>query len=71
MYVAKQDSTAELRPVTLGQRQGDQIVVDGSVAPGERVVVAGQLGITPGGKVIVEQAATPRQPQGAPKEGKS
>ena len=29
VYVVKGDSTAEQRPVTLGQRQGDLVVVDG------------------------------------------
>ena len=59
MYVVKQDSTAEQRPVTLGQRQGDLIVVEDGVAAGESVVTTGQLGVTPGGKVHIEQPATP------------
>lgn len=58
VYVVKQDSTAEQRPVTLGQRQGDLIVVENGVAAGERVVTAGQLGVTPGGKVRIDQPAT-------------
>ena len=55
VYVVKQDSTAEQRPVTLGQRQGDLVVVETGVRPGERVVTNGQLGVTPGGKVVVER----------------
>src|SRR5438874_8952696 len=55
VYVVKQDSTAEQRPVSLGQRQGDLIVVEKGVEPGERVVTNGQIGVTPGGKVRVEQ----------------
>ena len=31
VYVVKQDSTAEQRPVTLGQRQGDLVVVESGV----------------------------------------
>ena len=58
VYVVKQDSTAEQRPVTLGQRQGDLIVVESGVQAGETVVSAGQLGVTPGGKVRVEQPAS-------------
>jgi multidrug efflux system membrane fusion protein len=58
VYVVKQDATAEQRTVTLGQRQGDLIVVDSGVQPGEMVVTAGQLGVTPGGKVRVEQPAS-------------
>jgi len=56
VYVVKEDSTAQQRPVTLGQRQGDLIVVESGVNGGERVVTAGQLGVTPGGKVRIEQA---------------
>jgi multidrug efflux system membrane fusion protein len=56
VYVVKQDSTAEQRQVTLGQRQGDLIVVEKGVEPGERVVTIGQIGVTPGGKVRVEEA---------------
>jgi multidrug efflux system membrane fusion protein len=55
VYVVKQDSTAEQRPVSLGQRQGDLIVVEKGVEAGEQVVTIGQLGVTPGGKVIIEQ----------------
>lgn len=55
VYVVKQDSTAEQRPVTLGQRQGDLIVVEKGVEAGERVVTTGQIGVTPGGKVAIEQ----------------
>jgi multidrug efflux system membrane fusion protein len=55
VYVVKQDSTAEQRAVTLGQRQGDLIVVEQGVQSGESVVTTGQLGVTPGGKVVIEQ----------------
>ena len=55
VYVVKADSTAEQRNVSLGQRQGDLIVVEKGVAAGEQVVTNGQLGVTPGGKVLVEQ----------------
>lgn len=59
VYVVKNDFTAELRPVTLGQRQGDLVVVDKGINPGERVVVNGQLGVTPGGKVRIAQPSAP------------
>ncbi|MFN2513195.1 MAG: efflux RND transporter periplasmic adaptor subunit, partial [Pyrinomonadaceae bacterium] len=38
VYVVKPDSTAEQRTVTLGQRQGELIVVEQGVAAGENVV---------------------------------
>ena len=53
VYVVKEDSTAELRPVKLGQRQGEMVVVEQGLQPGERVVMNGQLGVMPGGKVRV------------------
>ena len=59
VYVVKPDSTAEQRPVTLGQRQGDLIVVESGITSGEKIVTAGQLGVTPNGKVRVEQPAAP------------
>lgn len=55
VYVVKEDSTAEPRPVKLGQRQGDLIVVEQGLKPGERVIMNGQLAVTPGGKVRVDQ----------------
>jgi multidrug efflux system membrane fusion protein len=63
VYVVKQDSTAELRPVTTGQRQDDLIVIEKGLKPGERVVTSGQLGVTPDGKV---QIAQPERPQDSP-----
>jgi multidrug efflux system membrane fusion protein len=58
VYVVKQDSTAEQRPVTLGQRQGDLIVVESGISAGERVVTVGQLGVTPNGKVHIQEKPT-------------
>ena len=54
VYVVKPDLTAELRPVALGQRQGDRVVVREGLQAGERVVTAGHLGVIPGGKVRIE-----------------
>jgi len=54
VYVVKDDSTAEQRTITPGQRQGDLIVISQGVRPGERIVVNGQLGVTPGGKVRID-----------------
>jgi multidrug efflux system membrane fusion protein len=59
VYVVKQDSTAELRPVKIGQQQGDLVVIKEGVNPGEQVVTNGQLGVTPGGKVRINQPAAP------------
>jgi multidrug efflux system membrane fusion protein len=58
VYVVKADDTAEFRPVTLGQRQGDQVVVTRGVSANERVVFAGQMLVRPGGKVRVDGASS-------------
>jgi len=65
VYVVKPDDTAELRVVTLGQRQGDDIVVTGGLSADERIVVAGQMTVRPGGKVRVAAASAdaPVKPQ--------
>ena len=56
VYVVKEDSSAELRPVKLGQRQGNLVVVEQGIQPGEHVVINGQIGVMPGGKVRVVTA---------------
>ncbi len=53
VYVVKDDSTAELRPIRLGQRQGNQVVVAEGLKAGERVITQGQMMVMPGGKVMV------------------
>src|SRR5262249_28064676 len=58
VYVINNDSKAEMRPVTLGQQQADLVVVTDGVKAGEKVVVAGQIAVTPGGPVKIEQPAT-------------
>ena len=70
VYVIHADNTAELRPVTLGQRQGDDVVATSGVAAGERVVLTGQLTIIPGGQVIVAPPPASAMP-GAPGAGGS
>jgi multidrug efflux system membrane fusion protein len=61
VYVVKPDDTAELRPVKLGQRQGDDVVVTEGVAANERIVLAGQMLVRPGGKVRID-AGSPAMP---------
>lgn len=57
VYVVKSDDTAELRPVKLGQRQGENIVVTEGITANERVVLAGQMLVRPGGKVRVDSGS--------------
>ena len=69
VYVVKPDGTAELRPITLGQRQGDDVVVTKGVAAGEQVVVTGQLTVAPGAKVRVQEAGPANGPAGGASSG--
>src|SRR5215469_7501407 len=62
VYVVKSDDTADLRPVTLGQRQGNDVVITSGLTAGERVVLAGQLLVRPGGKVHVDSSAPATAP---------
>ena len=68
VYVVKSDDTAELRPIKLGQRQGDQVVVTEGLAPDERVVLAGQMLVRPGGKVRVDTNSAAAQTPNAGSE---
>lgn len=69
VYVIKDDSVAEQRTVSLGQQQGDQVVIESGVQAGERVVTLGQLGVTPGGKVLIEQPKETGSPATTTSEG--
>jgi multidrug efflux system membrane fusion protein len=60
VYVIKQDSTAELRVIKVGQQQDKLVVVTEGLKAGEKVVTSGQLTVTPGAKVRVQEPA----PQG-------
>src|SRR5438270_254001 len=59
VYVVKPDGTGDLRPVTLGQRHAENVVIIQGVAAGENVIVTGQLTVPPGGKVRVASGAPP------------
>jgi multidrug efflux system membrane fusion protein len=57
---------AEMRTVKLGQRQGDMIVVESGVKPGERVITDGQMMVQPGGVVMeANPVAKPEENQQA------
>lgn len=63
VFVVKEDSTVEQRPVTLGQRFGEIVVIDKGLNVGETIVTEGQLRLEQGTKV---QAG---DPNGAPQGG--
>ncbi len=56
VFVVKADSTLDLRQVKPGQNQDDRTVIKDGVKPGESVVVAGQLQLAPGAKVVVKDS---------------
>ncbi len=57
VYVIKSDSSAELRLVKLGQRHDDMVVLAEGARAGERIVVKGQMGVSPGAKVRIAESA--------------
>ncbi|WP_428939519.1 efflux RND transporter periplasmic adaptor subunit [Fontivita pretiosa] len=61
VYVVTPQSTAELRPIVPGQRHGDLIVVERGLDPDERVIVTGQMLVSPQGRVTVTNEPPPQQ----------
>jgi multidrug efflux system membrane fusion protein len=52
VFIVKPDSTVELRDVKVARTEGDETVVASGLAPGDKVVVAGQLRLAPGVRII-------------------
>jgi membrane fusion protein, multidrug efflux system len=70
VYVVS-NGTARMQPVTLGQHQGNLVVITRGVAAGDSVVETGQLAVTPGGPVrVLEAAASAPALAGANPEGR-
>ena len=69
VYVVKHDDSAELRPVTVGQRHGNLVVITQGLKEGERVVINGQLGVTPGGKVQIAAPDAKKAPAAPSQSG--
>jgi membrane fusion protein, multidrug efflux system len=57
VYVVKADNTVEARPVGSGTTQGPQVLLDGGLKPGERVVIDGQEKIHAGSKIVIGKGA--------------
>jgi len=60
VYVVKSDQTVEVRSVKVAWTDGTDVVIDSGLSAGETVVTDGQLRLTPGARVTVKPAATPR-----------
>ena len=55
-------------PVTIGQRHGDLVVVEGGLKAGDQVVTTGQMMLQPGAPVmVIPSGPPPAMPPGAPK----
>jgi multidrug efflux system membrane fusion protein len=54
-YVVKPDKTVESRSITTGDTVGDLVAVTKGLAPGEQVVLDGQLRLTEGARVTIKQ----------------
>jgi len=72
VYVLKEDKTVALRPVKVGASEGENVMVDSGVSPGEVVVVEGSDRLRDGAKAEVPDPASRAAGAegGAPKGGK-
>ncbi len=66
LYVVGKDGKAESKPVTLGGRVGDLVVVQKGIDAEDHVVVEGGMKLRPGVPVKVEAPAKAAAPQPAP-----
>jgi membrane fusion protein (multidrug efflux system) len=74
VYVVKEDGSAEVRPVIVGDYYGEKdIVIADGLQAGDRVVVEGALKVVPGQpvKIVEAGAAAPGKGGAAGKEGKA
>ena len=58
-FVVKPDLTVESRPLTVAFTEGADSVIAKGLAPGERVVIDGQLRLVPGARVEIRTPAAP------------
>jgi multidrug efflux system membrane fusion protein len=56
VFVVKPDLTVESRPVSVGSRLDQDVVISEGLKPDEKVVTAGQLELVPGVKVEVKNS---------------
>ncbi len=70
-FVVQPDKSVKIQPITVGLTQGNLIVIDSGINPGDQVVVDGQDKLQDGSKVVPtvtgQKAAAPQAPAaGAP-----
>lgn len=61
LFIVTPDNKADLKQVTLGQRDGNNIVIETGIKTGDIVVTVGQMGLSPG--VTVQDITTQKQQQ--------
>jgi membrane fusion protein (multidrug efflux system) len=61
VYVVKEDSTVEMRTVSLGVRDGDLVVAREGVKAGDRVIVDGQMKARPGRPVAIVEGKAAKE----------
>ena len=57
VFVVKQDSTVDVRPVTVDRRMGETVVIGKGLTPGERIVTEGQLRLEQGTRIQATDSA--------------
>ncbi len=68
VYVVKEDSSVELRPVKVARTEGAETVVAAGLKPGETVVVDGASRLLPGSKVSTKSPDGGKAPDAKPAE---
>lgn len=68
VFVVGQDLAVAVRPVEVGPRFDEEVIVEKGLEPGETVVTDGQLRLAPGMKVQVKNSA-PAEPRSTPSAG--
>lgn len=56
VFVVKEDMTIDMRSVELGQFEGELVIINKGIGPGETVVTDGQINLRPGIKVSIKEA---------------
>jgi membrane fusion protein (multidrug efflux system) len=69
VYVVDEKSTAQSRPVKLGEWSGDDWIVTDGLKPGDKVIVDGVMRIGPGAPVRVADASQQPQEKGQQQKG--
>ena len=65
-FVVKPDSTVDLRQIKVALSDGDKTAVTDGIAPGERVVIDGQMRLKQGTRVRERAATSEKPPQSTP-----